>query len=143
MIRLALLASVAVLPLALAAQDATGTGTGTDSATGGNGVAADAATDPLAEAIEGTDPLSEAATDPVATPVEEGQATDGLSTDGAPADGSPEGGPATRGRPMINLLPLAPGETISTVLALPEDEADQLCFEFAKELERIEALLAA
>ena len=26
---------------------------------------------------------------------------------------------------------------------LPEDEADQLCFEFAKELERIEALLAA
>jgi DNA gyrase subunit A len=35
----------------------------------------------------------------------------------------PEGGPATRGRPMINLLPLAPGETISTVLPLPEDEA--------------------
>ncbi|MEH3159941.1 MAG: DNA gyrase subunit A [Sphingomonas taxi] len=34
----------------------------------------------------------------------------------------PEGGPATRGRPMINLLPLAPGETISTVLPLPEDE---------------------
>ncbi|MEG8029754.1 DNA gyrase subunit A [Sphingomonas aerolata] len=33
----------------------------------------------------------------------------------------PEGGPATRGRPMINLLPLAPGETISTVLPLPED----------------------
>ncbi|RZL98263.1 MAG: DNA gyrase subunit A, partial [Sphingomonas sp.] len=31
----------------------------------------------------------------------------------------PEGGPATRGRPMINLLPLAPGETISTVLPLP------------------------
>jgi hypothetical protein len=26
---------------------------------------------------------------------------------------------------------------------LPEDEARQLCFEFAKELERIEALLAA
>lgn len=26
---------------------------------------------------------------------------------------------------------------------LPEDEAKQLCFEFAKELERIEALLAA
>ena len=67
MIRLALLASVAVLPLALAAQG-TDTGTGTDSATGGNGVAADAATDPLAEAVEGTDPLSEAATDPVATP---------------------------------------------------------------------------
>jgi DNA gyrase subunit A len=36
----------------------------------------------------------------------------------------PEGGPATRGRPMINLLPLEPGETISTVLPLPEDEAD-------------------
>jgi DNA gyrase subunit A len=34
----------------------------------------------------------------------------------------PEGGPATRGRPMINLLPLASGETISTVLPLPEDE---------------------
>ncbi|HWK36269.1 DNA gyrase C-terminal beta-propeller domain-containing protein, partial [Sphingomonas sp.] len=36
----------------------------------------------------------------------------------------PEGGPATRGRPMINLLPLATGETISTVLPLPEDEAE-------------------
>src|SRR3546814_16004761 len=36
----------------------------------------------------------------------------------------PEGGPATRGRPMINLLPLAPGETISTVLPLPEDAAE-------------------
>ena len=35
----------------------------------------------------------------------------------------PEGGPATRGRPMINLLPLAEGETIQTVLPLPEDEA--------------------
>lgn len=34
----------------------------------------------------------------------------------------PEGGPATRGRPMINLLPLAQGETIQTVLPLPEDE---------------------
>ncbi|WP_066794598.1 DNA gyrase subunit A [Sphingomonas soli] len=34
----------------------------------------------------------------------------------------PEGGPATKGRPMINLLPLANGETISTVLPLPEDE---------------------
>ncbi len=34
----------------------------------------------------------------------------------------PEGGPATRGRPMINLLPLAQGEAISTVLPLPEDE---------------------
>lgn len=36
----------------------------------------------------------------------------------------PEGGPATRGRPMINLLPLAAGETISTVLPLPEDESE-------------------
>lgn len=36
----------------------------------------------------------------------------------------PEGGPSTRGRPMINLLPLAEGETIATVLPLPEDEAE-------------------
>ena len=36
----------------------------------------------------------------------------------------PEGGPQTRGRPMVNLLPLAEGETISTVLPLPEDEAE-------------------
>jgi DNA gyrase subunit A len=36
----------------------------------------------------------------------------------------PEGGPATRGRPMVNLLPLADGETIQTVLPLPEDEAE-------------------
>ncbi|HET7816449.1 MAG TPA: DNA gyrase subunit A [Sphingomicrobium sp.] len=36
----------------------------------------------------------------------------------------PEGGPNTKGRPMINLLPLAQGETISTVLPLPEDEAE-------------------
>ncbi len=36
----------------------------------------------------------------------------------------PEGGAATRGRPMINLLPLAEGEKISTVLPLPEDEAE-------------------
>jgi DNA gyrase subunit A len=35
----------------------------------------------------------------------------------------PEGGPATRGRPMVNILPLAEGETIQTVLALPQDEA--------------------
>ena len=35
----------------------------------------------------------------------------------------PEGGPATRGRPIINLLPaLDDGETIQTVLPLPEDE---------------------
>ncbi len=36
----------------------------------------------------------------------------------------PEGGANTRGRPMVNLLPLGPGETISTVLPLPEDEAE-------------------
>ena len=36
----------------------------------------------------------------------------------------PEGGPATRGRAMINLLPLAQGETISTMLSLPEDESE-------------------
>ena len=36
----------------------------------------------------------------------------------------PEGGPQTKGRPMINLLPLADGETISTVLPLPEDETE-------------------
>jgi DNA gyrase subunit A len=36
----------------------------------------------------------------------------------------PEGGPTAKGRPMINILPLAEGETISTVLALPENEAE-------------------
>ena len=36
----------------------------------------------------------------------------------------PEGGPNTKGRPMVNLLPLAQGEAISTVLPLPEDEAE-------------------
>jgi DNA gyrase subunit A len=36
----------------------------------------------------------------------------------------PEGGPATRGRPMVNLLPLQPGEVVSTVLPLPEDEGE-------------------
>ena len=36
----------------------------------------------------------------------------------------PEGGPTTRGRPIVNLLPaLDEGETIRTVLPLPEDEA--------------------
>jgi DNA gyrase subunit A len=34
----------------------------------------------------------------------------------------PEGAPQARGRPMVNLLPLAEGETISTVLPLPENE---------------------
>jgi DNA gyrase subunit A len=36
----------------------------------------------------------------------------------------PEGGPNTKGRPMVNLLPLAEGEIISTVLPLPEDETE-------------------
>ncbi|MEG3122625.1 DNA gyrase subunit A [Sphingomonas sp. GB1N7] len=36
----------------------------------------------------------------------------------------PEGGAATRGRPMINLLPLATDEKITTVLPLPENEDD-------------------
>src|SRR4051812_15610368 len=36
----------------------------------------------------------------------------------------PEGGPNTKGRPMVNLLPLAEGEVVSTVLALPEDESE-------------------
>src|SRR3546814_19377622 len=36
----------------------------------------------------------------------------------------PEGGPATRGRPMVNLLPRANGEIIQTVLPLPEDEEE-------------------
>ena len=34
----------------------------------------------------------------------------------------PEGAPQARGRPMINLLPLATDEKITTVLPLPEDE---------------------
>jgi len=36
----------------------------------------------------------------------------------------PEGQANTRGRPMVNLLPLAEGETISTVLPLPENEEE-------------------
>jgi DNA gyrase subunit A len=36
----------------------------------------------------------------------------------------PEGGPTARGRPMINILPLAAGEVITTVLPLPQDEAE-------------------
>ncbi|MBA3054198.1 MAG: DNA gyrase subunit A [Sphingomonadales bacterium] len=37
----------------------------------------------------------------------------------------PEGGPTTRGRPIVNLLPaLDKDETIATVLPLPEDEAE-------------------
>ena len=36
----------------------------------------------------------------------------------------PLGAPQAKGRPMVQLLPLAPGETITTVLPLPEDEAE-------------------
>jgi DNA gyrase subunit A len=36
----------------------------------------------------------------------------------------PEGTPQTKGRPMVNLLPLGEGETITNVLPLPEDEAE-------------------
>jgi DNA gyrase subunit A len=36
----------------------------------------------------------------------------------------PEGQAQARGRPMVNLLPLGEGETISTVLPLPEDESE-------------------
>ncbi|HET9336207.1 MAG TPA: DNA gyrase subunit A [Sphingomicrobium sp.] len=36
----------------------------------------------------------------------------------------PEGGPTAKGRPMVNILPLSEGETITTVLPLPQDEAE-------------------
>ncbi len=36
----------------------------------------------------------------------------------------PEGGPQTKGRPMVNLLPLGEGEVITNVLPLPEDEEE-------------------
>lgn len=36
----------------------------------------------------------------------------------------PEGSPQAKGRAMANLLPLEPGESIATVLPLPEDEAE-------------------
>ncbi|MEE4339768.1 DNA gyrase subunit A [Erythrobacter sp.] len=47
----------------------------------------------------------------------------------------PEGGPTTRGRPMVNLLPLAEDERVTNVLPLPEDEAewDRLGIVFATE----------
>lgn len=35
----------------------------------------------------------------------------------------PEGGPQTKGRPMVNLLPLGDDERVTNVLSLPEDEA--------------------
>jgi DNA gyrase subunit A len=34
----------------------------------------------------------------------------------------PPGGPATRGKALVNLLPLSDGETINSIMALPEDE---------------------
>ncbi|MFO1186622.1 MAG: DNA gyrase subunit A [Alphaproteobacteria bacterium] len=45
----------------------------------------------------------------------------------------PEGTPQSRGRAMVNLLPLAQGETITTIMALPKDEAgwDRLQLMFA------------
>jgi DNA gyrase subunit A len=36
----------------------------------------------------------------------------------------PEGGPQTKGRPMVNLLPLGDDERVTNVLPLPEDEAE-------------------
>ena len=36
----------------------------------------------------------------------------------------PEGGPQTKGRPMVNLLPLGEDELVTNVLALPEDEEE-------------------
>ncbi|KLE35492.1 DNA gyrase subunit A [Aurantiacibacter luteus] len=36
----------------------------------------------------------------------------------------PEGGPQTKGRPMVNLLPLGNDERITNVLPLPEDESE-------------------
>jgi len=36
----------------------------------------------------------------------------------------PEGGPQTKGRPMVNLLPLGDEERVTNVLPLPEDEND-------------------
>jgi DNA gyrase subunit A len=36
----------------------------------------------------------------------------------------PEGGPQTKGRPMVNLLPLGEDERVTNVLPLPEDESE-------------------
>jgi DNA gyrase subunit A len=36
----------------------------------------------------------------------------------------PQGDPRTKGRALVNMLPLEPGETITSVMALPEDEHD-------------------
>jgi len=45
----------------------------------------------------------------------------------------PLGTPQARGKAMVNLLPLQPNETISTVMPMPEDEErwDELCVMFA------------
>ncbi len=45
----------------------------------------------------------------------------------------PLGSPQSRGKAMVNLLPLGPGETISTLMPLPEDEStwSTLCVLFA------------
>jgi len=47
----------------------------------------------------------------------------------------PEGGPQTKGRPMVNLLPLGDDERVTNVLPLPEDEGswDALHIVFATE----------
>src|SRR5690606_40251900 len=36
----------------------------------------------------------------------------------------PLGGPTSRGKAFVNLLPIEPGDSIMNVLPLPEDEAD-------------------
>ncbi|ANU08033.1 DNA gyrase subunit A [Paraurantiacibacter namhicola] len=36
----------------------------------------------------------------------------------------PEGGPQTKGRPMVNMLPLGEDERVTNVLSLPEDETE-------------------
>ena len=50
----------------------------------------------------------------------------------------PAGDPRTKGRALVNLLPLGQGETITSVMALPEDERDwdKLDVMFATKLRR-------
>ncbi|MDR3208382.1 MAG: DNA gyrase subunit A [Rickettsiales bacterium] len=40
----------------------------------------------------------------------------------------PEGGAAAKGRPLVNLLPLSEGETITTILPAPENGSEYLMF---------------
>ncbi|MDR1071809.1 MAG: DNA gyrase subunit A [Rickettsiales bacterium] len=40
----------------------------------------------------------------------------------------PEGGAAAKGRPLVNLLPLSEGETITTILPVPENDSKYLMF---------------